>query len=140
MSKNTALKELFCSFNQLTELDLSQNPLLIYIESYENKYPIKVTNTTFDLAALPKSFDIKKASNWTNATVDDYLITITDPTQNVTYTYDLGNGTTETFALNITSVDMIEEMLQPIAEQIFTGDALTPIALKYGDYTLVQYL
>ena len=141
VSQNTALKELYCHNNNLTELDLSQNPALTDLDCSNNIYSIALTGGTFDLGTLPGNFDVSKASNWTNATVDGNTLTVTDPKTDVTYTYDLGNGETTTFTLHPASCILIEDMVEAIPDQIYTGSELTPeVTWKYdikdADYTI----
>ena len=67
--------------------------------AWGNKYEISVINNTFDLSTLPTNFDVTKASDWTNGTVDGNILTVDDITKEVTYTYDCGNGHSKTFTL-----------------------------------------
>ncbi|CDE30016.1 lin0354 protein [Ruminococcus sp. CAG:403] len=138
VSQNTALKELYCHNNNLTELDLSQNSELIDLDCSNNTYSIVLTGGTFDLSTLPGTFDVSKASNWTNATVDGNTLTVTDLKANVTYTYDLGNGKTATFTLHPASCTLTESMVEAIPVQSHTGSEVTPdVTLKCGD-TILQ--
>ncbi len=109
VSKNTALKDLGCDNNQLTSLDLSNNNVLtgdeIVFDTNNNKYEIALTNNTFDLSTLPTGFDVSKASEWTNGTVDGNILTVGNASEWVTYKYDCGNGHSETFTL----IPQIEE-------------------------------
>ncbi|MBR6581033.1 MAG: leucine-rich repeat domain-containing protein [Ruminococcus sp.] len=119
VSNNTALTELVCWGNQLTLLDVSNCSALTYLDcdvnqltsldvsntkvqstsAYQNKYEIHLTNKTFDLSTLPTGFDVSKASNWTNGTVDGNILTVEDITKEVTYKYDCGYDTYATFTL-----------------------------------------
>ena len=138
VSQNTALQILYCDENNLTALDLSQNPALTDLDCSNNIYSIALTGGTFDLSTLPGNFDVSKASNWTNATVDGNTLTVTDPKTDVTYTYDLGNGKTETFTLHPTSCTLTESMVETIPVQSHTGSEVTPdVTLKCGD-TILQ--
>ena len=142
VSKNTALTDLYCQSNQLTSLDVTNNTALINLYCESNTYKINLTGNTFDLSTLPEGFDVTKASEWTNATIEGNTLTVTDPTQEVTYTYDLGNGSTETFTLEIASAELTAEltkdMVQKIGAQTYTGEEITPVTLICGDYTLVE--
>ncbi len=99
VSNNTALDFLNCSGNQLTSLDLSNNTALEVLRAEDNKYEIALTDNTFDLSTLPTGFDVSKASEWTNATVEGNILTIEDVTKAVTYKYDFGNEHSEVFTL-----------------------------------------
>ena len=136
VSKNTALTTLNCRSNQLTSLDVTNNTALTDLYCYSNTYKINFTGNTFDLSTLPEGFDVKKASEWTNATIEGNTLTVTDPTQRVTYTYDLGNDSTETFTLEIASAELTKDMVQKIEAQTYTGEEITPVTLICGDYTL----
>ncbi len=103
VSKNTKLRDLDCSYNQLTSLNLSANTALTSLNSATNQLEVNIsTQKTFDLTALPGNFDVNKASDWTNGIVNGNILTVTDTTKNVTYTYDCGNGKTAEFTLTFT--------------------------------------
>ena len=137
VSQNTALQLLACYDNNLTALDVSQNPALTDLACFNNTYSIALTGGTFDLSTLPGNFDVSKASDWTNATVDGNTLTVIDLKANVTYTYDLGNGKTATFTLHPASCTLTESMVRGIPEQVYTGSAVTPdVVLQYGEDTL----
>ncbi len=138
VTQNTALEVLYCDENQLTSLDVSKNTALTYLDCYPNSYAIDLIGGTFDLTALPEGFDITKASEWENATVEGNILTVSDLSLDVTYVYDLGNGSTEIFTLTPVSCTLTEDMIQPIGTQTYTGEPIRPVVLKYGDYTLVE--
>ena len=98
-SKNTALEKLNCSANYLTSLDLSTNTALTNtnVFSYSNTYAIGNV-TSYDLANLPTGFDITKASKWRGATLNGSVLS-NFTSDKITYTYDCGNGKSETFTL-----------------------------------------
>ena len=77
--QNSSLRWLYCYNNNLTALDLSQNTALTNLECDSNTYSIALTGGTFDLSTLPEGFDLSKASNWKNATVDGNTLTVTNP-------------------------------------------------------------
>ncbi len=117
------LTTLKCSKNQLTELDVSQNKKLVYLECSENqltsldlsdtkltpamfecsgnKYPITVDNTNrkFDLNTLPAGFEVSKVTNWEGGSVNGNTLTVNKDANEVTYTYDCGNGLFADFTL-----------------------------------------
>ena len=100
VSKNTELTYLDCCNNQLTSLDVSKNTALTNLYCYDNERTIFAAQNRFDLCSLATDgFEISKASNWQGCTVSGNILTATSDT--VTYTYDLGNGKTETFILVI---------------------------------------
>ncbi|MBR6616693.1 MAG: leucine-rich repeat domain-containing protein, partial [Oscillospiraceae bacterium] len=139
VSENMSLTHLDCSSNQLTSLDLTANTALTSLYASYNKYSIDLIDGTFDLSTLPEGFDIAKVSEWSNATVDGNILTVSDPTKAVTYTYDLGNDSTEIFTLNPTSCTIRDDMVQPIEAQTYTGEAIEPeVEIICGDYTLIN--
>lgn len=112
VSKNTKLKFLHLFSNQLITLDTSKHSNLQRLWVYDNPltsmklgdsgstmevkfdnkpYPIEVSaaEKTFDLNTLP-GFDVSKASDWKNGTVDGNILTVKEGVENVTYTYDCG--------------------------------------------------
>ena len=107
VSKNTALTVLGCWNNQLTSLDLSKNTAIEYVGSSDNTYSIGEVSS-YDLADLPGSFDITRASNWQGATLDGSVLT-NFTSDKITYTYDCGNGSSETFTLTV--VDPIADFV-----------------------------
>ena len=134
VSQNPKLGAFQCNHNNLTAVDLSKNSDLYYQNCSNNSYSIALTGGTFDLSTLPEGFDLSKASNWTNATVDGNTLTVTDLKTDVTYTYDLGNGKTVTFTLHPASCTLTESMVEAIPLQGYSGSAVTPdVTLKYGD-------
>lgn len=112
VSKNTKLKFLHLFSNQLITLDTSKHSNLQRLWVYDNPltsmklgdsgstmkvkfdnkpYPIEVSaaEKTFDLNTLP-GFDVSKASDWKNGTVDGNILTVKEGAENVTYAYDCG--------------------------------------------------
>lgn len=103
LRNNTALNILSCGSNCLTSLDLSNNKALRTMDCSNNKCNIGTVSGSYPLSKLPGSFNSSKASNWTGATYDkasDSLKNFTSST--VTYSYDLGNGSSEKFTLAAT--------------------------------------
>lgn len=121
---NAALEYLWCSKNQLTSLDVSQNPALLLLSCdgnqltsldlsqtavaalgvSDNKITIEVeeTSRTFDLSKLPGKFDVTKATKWKGGTVNGSILTVNEDANQVTYTYDCGNGFSKNnFTLNV---------------------------------------
>ena len=96
LSKNTALEELECRDNNLPYLDLSSNVSLYSISCEDNIYTIQ--NNDIDTNSID-GFDNSKATNWTNAKVNGTIISIVDPEQKITYSYQIRDGETETFSL-----------------------------------------
>ena len=102
VSANTALKDLDCRWNQLTSLDLSANPKLSFSHCSTNNNTYRLTldaSRTLDLTTLPGSFDVTKASYWSGGTVDGTVLTVDGGAEQVTYSYDCGNGITAYFTL-----------------------------------------
>ena len=139
VSQNTALEYLDCLSNQLTSLDVSKNTALTKLNCSENEYQIKLTGSTFDMSTLPEGFDITKASEWTNAKVQGNILTVTDPTQAVTYKYALGNNSTEIFTLVPVSAELTEDMISEIEAQTYTGSEIKPeITVSCGGKVLTE--
>lgn len=135
--QNTKLKDLRCNENQLTSLDLSNNlSLKSYPSHYQNnKYIINLTDNTFDLSTLPAGFDVKKASEWTNSTVKDNILTVKDISKEVTYKYDCGYDTYATFTLIPTN-----ESVTPPTQEIkvtLKGDANCDGKVTIADATAI---
>jgi Leucine-rich repeat (LRR) protein len=101
VSKNINLESLNCYGNQLTALDLSNNSKITQFDASSNTKEVEVnTAGQFDLTTLaPFGFDVAKASNWTDGTVDGNMLTFASTTANATYDYDCGQSRTETFTL-----------------------------------------
>ena len=160
ISKNTNLTELYCSSNRLTKLDVSKNTLLTVLNCYYNpltSLDLSATavtdlsaNTTFkeyayktvfdggklDLTTLD-GFDVSKASEWSNATIEGNVISIIDPANYVTYTYDTGKGNAR-FMIAAESVSLTADMIE-VEDQTYTGEKIEPKpVVKCGDYTLVE--
>ena len=102
VSKNPALKDLDCRWNQLTALDLSANPKLSFSHCSTNNNTYRLTldaSRILDLTTLPGSFDVTKASYWSGGTVAGTVLTVDGGAEQVTYSYDCGNGITAYFTL-----------------------------------------
>ena len=124
--ENPKLNTLFCYNNQLTELDVSQNLALEWLSCHSNNLTsldvsqtavtelfasgnqidinVEETPRTFDLSKLPGAFDVTKASNWVGGGVKGNILTVDEGVNQVTYTYDCGNGLSRDFALNVNVV------------------------------------
>jgi len=128
VSNNTALTYLDCHYNNLTSFDLSNNTSLMseYLDYSNNTYEISLENGTFDLLTLPEGFNLDNVSNWTNATVNGSIITVTDLSKSVTYEYNLGNDKTATFTLNpvieINEENFPDEIFRNYAKEKFDTD------------------
>ena len=91
VSKNKNLQTLEWLRNSLTSMNLGNNGSTIDVTFSNLPYPIEVSRAekTFDLNTLP-GFDVSKASDWTNGTVNGNILTVNEGVENVTYTYDCG--------------------------------------------------
>ena len=120
VSQNEKLHTLECYNNDIQELDLSSVKHVSWIACYNNELTgVHVTTDqssctiqakdnrriiaptedgTFDLTAL-EGFDLSHVQTWNGASLEGSKLILNDPYQDVTYTYDLGNGETETFTL-----------------------------------------
>ena len=106
VSNNTALKELHCDINQLTALDVSKNTALTKLECESNSYDITLNaNRSYDLSKLPGSFDVSKAKAWNGCTIQGSVIKVNAGVNEVSYTYDCGNGKTMPVTLNVVGVE-----------------------------------
>ena len=118
ISNNTSMVGIMISGTKITSIDLSQNPSLCKISLSNNHLPfVDLTNVdnvnlfnvsgnampiplsdTFDLNQIP-GFDVSRMSDLTGAELDADGHTLINITGNVTYTYDCGQGHSETFTL-----------------------------------------
>ena len=91
VSKNKNLQTLEWLRNSLTSMNLGNNGSTIDVTFSNLPYPIEVSaaEKTFNLNTLP-GFDVSKASDWTNGTVNGNILTVNEGVENVTYTYDCG--------------------------------------------------
>ena len=106
VSRNTALTELNCLGNQLTALDVSRNTALTKLECESNSYDITLNaNRSYDLSKLPGSFDVSKAKAWNGCTIQGSVIKVNAGVNEVSYTYDCGNGRTMPVTLNVVGVE-----------------------------------
>ena len=103
LSNNDKLMSLDCDNNQLAFLNLSNNGRLEakMFKCSGNKYPITVDNTNrkFNLNTLPAGFEVSKAKNWKGGSVNGNTLTVNKDANEVTYTYDCGNGLFADFTL-----------------------------------------
>lgn len=109
LSHNSNLMSLDCDNNQLTFLDLSNNVKLsdnakLYKDMFKcsgNKYPITIdaTKRTFNLNDLPTGFNVNKTSGWVGGSVNGNTLTVDKDANEVTYTYNCGNGLFADFTL-----------------------------------------
>ena len=90
----SALTALDCSCNRLTSLDLSKNTQLTHLYCDNNQHT--VDNGT-ELTAMDPNFDPAKVSNIVDGSFGGGKVNFT--TEELTYTYDCGNGHTAGFKL-----------------------------------------
>lgn len=139
----TALREASFNSNQLSSIDLSNNTALTYIDLTDNNHKIQLTDGKFDLSTLPDGFDISKASDWENCTIEGNIITVEDDTKAVKYKYDCGNSTEEYFQLftenNGTSPKPpAEPVLPPINNEPFAlGDVNGDCSIDSSDASMI---
>ena len=106
VSRNTALTELRCYNNRLTSLDVSKNTALTDLSCEKNSYDITLNaNRSYDLSKLPGSFDVSKAKAWNGCTIQGSIIKVNAGVNEVSYTYDCGNGKTMPVTLNVVGVE-----------------------------------
>ena len=137
LSQNTALDYLACSDNKLTALDLSRNTALTELECSGNRNNIVLEGGRFSLDNMPEGFDREKVTEWINVKEIGDVLTISDPFAPISYVYDCGSGKTAVFTLVAQSKILTEEMVS-VEEQVYTGEACTPVTLYFGDYMLIE--
>lgn len=104
VKNNVKLMELQSELNNLTSIDLSNNSPSMTLYMANNIYPITVgKGKRFDLSKLPAGFDVSKASNWQNATVNSGVLIVENGKDFVTYDYDCGNGHKVNFKFRVYS-------------------------------------
>ena len=104
VKNNVKLMELKSELNNLTSIDLSNNSPSMTLYMANNIYPITVgKGKRFDLSKLPAGFDVSKASNWQNATVNSGVLIVENGKDFVTYDYDCGNGHKVNFKFRVYS-------------------------------------
>ena len=104
VKNNVKLMELQSELNNLTSIDLSNNSPSMTLYMANNIYPITVgKGRRFDLSKLPAGFDVSKASNWQNATVNSGVLIVENGKYFVTYDYDCGNGHKVNFRFRVYS-------------------------------------
>lgn len=104
VKNNVKLMELQSELNNLTSIDLSNNSPSMTLYMANNIYPITVgKGKRFDLSKLPAGFDVSKASNWQNATVNSGVLIVENGKDFVTYDYDCGNGHKVNFRFRVYS-------------------------------------
>ena len=106
VSNNTKLEGLYCDLNQLTALNVSKNTTLKDLSCEKNSYDISLNaNRSYDLSKLPGSFDVSKAKSWNGCTIQGSVIKVNAGVNEVSYTYDCGNGKTMAVTLNVVGVE-----------------------------------
>ena len=90
-SKNSNLQRLWVYTNPLTSMYLGDSGSINEVEFNNLPYPITVSTATrtFDLSQLT-GFDVDKARDWTNGTVNGKILKVDADATTVTYTYDCG--------------------------------------------------
>ena len=171
VSRNTLLESLYLDFcTGITALDLSNTPLLEtlwckglpmgYI-NLENQTLLTdfrapksigiqpgIIGETLDLSGImPENFDPSRMVSIGNAVLEGSVLTVLDPTEEITYEYDSGySGETLSFSIAIGTVTCTSELAEPIAEQMYTGQPIQPeITIVCGEkviepeYYTVEY-
>ena len=127
VSHNAALESLYCEGNRLTSMDISRNTELTSFYCADNTYQIVLDeNRTFDLSALPGSFDVSKARNWKGGTVSGTTLTVPNDRDTVTYDYICGRYE-RTFTLTCSKASYTVTFLggQTAAQTVFHGEKAT---------------
>ena len=99
VSKNTQLQTLLCYYNQFAYIDLSKNTCISEFKAYGNVYTV-TTNSKhqIDLTTIP-GFQVSKVSNVSGGRIAGSILTFNNGVDVVSYTYDCGNGLSDTFTI-----------------------------------------
>ena len=96
----TALGWLHCYENQLTSMDLSNCTSMMDFYYTNNNRTVHAVDNKVDLSILAADgFDVSRTKYWQGGTIDGNILTVT--ANEVTYSYDLGNGNSAGFTLMI---------------------------------------
>ena len=130
-SKNNNLTELKVHNNPLTSMKLGDSGSTMEVKFDNNPYPIEVSaaEKTFNLNTLP-GFDVSKASDWTNGTVNGNILTVNEGVENVTYTYDCGERQT-TYGYPATTGKLVMPCTLKINWKNADGPAAPVLELDY---------
>ena len=121
LSNNTELTNLVCSYNFLSSLDLTNTKLInedqYYCANCKTNYA--TSNGYINFSSLP-GFVGSRVSNVQGAIKGSTAFILTGNT--VTYDYDLGNGYTESFTINVNSItDVVPINSTYFPDAIFRG-------------------
>ena len=110
VSSNTALKKLYCSNCNLAYIDVSNNPGITTFSASSNTYSISLDPSgQFNVNNIP-DIDPNKISGVNGADYDSASGIFSNfAGDTVTYTYDCGNGYSETFTLKTTGRIMLDK-------------------------------
>lgn len=114
VSHNPKLSGLECDLNHLTSLDLSGNPAIESLFCEENT--MVVADGT-SCSALSGSFDVAKVSDVQGGVMDSGEIRFASGSDQMTYTYTLGDGKTAKFTL-IKDPDVMEQPTEPNIQDV----------------------
>lgn len=101
VSNNTALTMLLCYITNLPYIDVTANTAITTFETHGCSYPISATATEFDISIID-GMDKSKISNASGADYDSTTGIFSNIAADIKYTYDCGNGHSETFTLTRT--------------------------------------
>ena len=137
LSGNPSITSLHCGGNLLTSLDLTGNPNITTLSCADNRYTIPVEeDRKFDLQALPGTFDVTKAVEWTGGTVEGTTLTAVGDV--VTYSYDAGQGWKVSFSLNV--LDTTQGNAIPVDAAHFPDEGFRRYVRAYIDQNGDQWL
>ncbi len=143
VSNNTVLTTLNCSGSALAYIDLTNNINLSMFTVFDSKYVIPSNATTFDTSTID-GFDPSKVSDVTGADLDADTGIFTNITDDITYTYDCGQGYSETFTLTRTGEAVFDGTLYTedgninITSTGVTQGSATEETAWTGDYIISQ--
>ncbi len=100
LSQNTRLEQVSFRGNQLSSLNLAECRALTSFRSDDNVY-VFTGGRSFDVSALPGSFDVTKVSHLDGAVINGTVMTVDEGKTEISYTYDCGNGQSVVFRLHI---------------------------------------
>lgn len=139
-SQNPKIENFYCDQNQLTSVDISQNSKIRSFRCFDNRYVMP--GYSIDIAALD-GFAPDKVVSWTNAECDGSKITVLDPSQNITYTYQVSSSKTAIFTLVPSHEIAIENSEGGTAsanmERAATGTEVTLSAKPDPGYKFIEW-
>ena len=138
LSKNTQLKTVYCANNQLPYVNVEGTVVIKKgvnlgdgLEADSNVYPAKLNSKRqVNLAEIP-GFQTSKVSELKGGKISGTILTFDKDVDKVTYSYNCGNGLTETFAIKD---DAKMTSTEAFCNRLYTlclGRKADPAGIKY---------